>query len=279
MQTTSECKTYMKKLGIIAAKGDLSKTLINFAKLRYEIFIVGVKNEADPILLEEFNHIWISLGEIGKAVDAFNDNKIKDIVFVGSLKKPDIFNLKLDSLGKKLLARIVKDKFFGDNEILSSLTKFLEELGLKVYGAHELIKDLAVSEQLFTETKPNQADLNDIELAKKVVNELGKLDIGQAVIVQNGVVLGVEAIEGTDRLIKRCGEMKFSTDHSGVLLKFSKPNQELRMDLPTIGIQTIKNMHEAGFKGIVIEAERTIFLDKEECITCANLHNMFILSL
>lgn len=269
----------MKKLGIIAAKGDLSKTLINFAKLKYDIFIVAIKNEADPSLVEQFNHIWISLGEIGKAVDAFNDNKIKDIVFVGSLKKPDIFNLKLDSLGKKLLAKIVKDKFFGDNELLSSLTKFLEELGLKVLGAHQLIKDLVVSEQLFTKTKPNDSDLNDIELAKKVVNELGKLDIGQAVIVQNGVVLGVEAIEGTDKLIQRCGEIKFSNDLSGVLLKFSKPNQELRMDLPTIGIQTIKNVHNAGFKGIVIEAGRTIFLDKQECITYANSQNMFIISI
>ena len=113
----------------------------------------------------------------------------------------------------------------------------------------------------------------------KVVRELGKLDIGQGAIVQNGSVLGVEAMEGTDNLIKRCSELKHTDHYGGVLVKLSKPGQELRTDLPTIGIETIKTMHIAGFKGIAIEAHRAIFLDREEAIAYANKHEMFIISI
>lgn len=269
----------MKKLGIIAAKGDLSKELIEFAKSKYDLFIVAIHNETSPNLVSDIDHVWINLGEIGKAVDAMKMANVKNIVFVGSLKKPDIFNLKLDILSSKLLARIAKDRFFGDNKLLSSLTDFLEDQGFKVIGVHEILKNLVVEKKCFTDLKPNDQDRIDIELAVKVVITLGSLDVGQGAIVQNGVVLGVEAIEGTDKLIERCGAIKFSDKQGGVLVKFSKPNQELRMDLPTIGIDTIKNLHKAGFKGVAIEANKAIFLDQEESINYANEHNMFVVSI
>lgn len=269
----------MKKLAIIAAKGDLSKNLIEFAKEKFELFVVGINHESDPELINKFDHIWINLGEIGKAVDAMKQANVQDVVFVGSLKKPDIFNLKLDSLGTKLLAQIVKDKFFGDNKLLSSLTNFLMQQGFKVIGAHEILKNLVVDQQNFTLLKPDSQDKIDIELAMKVVTTLGELDVGQGAIVQNGVVLGVEAVEGTDKLIERCGDIKFTENYGGVLVKLSKPGQELRMDLPTIGIKTLKNLHRSGFKGVVIEAKKAIFLDQEESIAFANKHKMFIVSI
>ena len=219
------------------------------------------------------------MGEIGKAVDAMKAARVDKIVFVGSLQKPDIFSLKLDALGTKLLAKMAKDKFFGDNKLLSVLTDFLEEQDFRVVGVHEILEDLVVEAANFTKISPNEQDQIDIDLAMKAVTQLGQLDIGQAAIVQDGVVLGVEAVEGTDKLIKRCGEMKHTHNHAGVLVKLSKPGQELRTDLPTIGIETIKNIHQAGFKGIAIEAHRAIFLDQEEAIKYANENEMFILSL
>ena len=269
----------MSKLGIIAAKGNLSKKLIESVHNKFELFVVALNNETNSDLVQNIDHVWISLGEIGKAVDAMKAAQVDKIVFVGSLQKPDIFSLKLDALGTKLLAKMAKDKFFGDNKLLSVLTDFLEEQDFRVVGVHEILKDLVVEASNFTKVFPNEQDKADIDLAMKVVIQLGKLDVGQATIVQDGVVLGVEAVEGTDRLIKRCGEMKHTSNDSGVLVKLSKPGQELRTDLPTIGIETIKNIHKEGFKGIAIEAHRAIFLDQKEAIKYANEHDMFIVSL
>ncbi len=269
----------MKKLGIIAAKGDLSQKLIEYAKDKFELFVVAIVDETNPALLINIDHVWIQLGEIGKAVDAMHKAKVEQLVFVGSLQKPDIFGLKLDMMGTKLLARMVKDKFFGDNKLLSVLSKFLEDQGFKIIGVHEILKDLVVEAANFTILLPDEQDRSDIELAVKVVTQLGTLDIGQAAIVQNGIVLGVEAVEGTDNLIKRCFDFKRIDQHGGVLVKFSKPGQELRMDLPTIGIDTIKNIHQAGFKGIAIEANKTIFLDRHDAIEYANQNQLFICSL
>ena len=268
----------MSKLGIIAAKGDLSKKLLEYAKEKFELFIVALHGETDPALLVGIDHIWISIGEIGKADAAMQAAQVERLIFVGSLQKPDLFSLKVDLLGAKLLAKITKDKFFGDNKLLSSLTEFLEDQGFKVIGVDEILKDLVVGAANFTLLSPNEQDQLDIELAIKVVKTLGGLDIGQGAIVQNGIVLGVEAIEGTDNLIKRCGELRRATNYGGVLVKLSKPGQELRMDLPTIGINTIKNIHEAGFKGIVIEANKAIFLDLEEAIIYDNEHQLYIVA-
>jgi UDP-2,3-diacylglucosamine hydrolase len=269
----------MKKLGIIAAKGDLSKRIVEYALgNNIDCFVLGLENESDPKLVGKADHIWVKLGQVSKAVEAMKKAGVSHIVFVGSLKKPDLFSLKLDMLGIKMLARITKDKFLGDNNLLSSITRFFEEYGFKVIGAHEILKDIVVEEGIYTKTSPNKQDKIDIELGMKAVASLGSLDIGQAVITQTGVVLGVEAIEGTDKLIERCASVKISQKHAGVLVKLSKPKQELRMDLPTIGIKTIKNMHKAGFKGILIEAKKAIFLDQEKVIAYANKHNIFVMA-
>jgi len=265
----------MSKLGIIAAKGGLVQELLEYITNAEDVFIVALEGEADPAIVSKFNHIWIKLGEVGKAIEAMQAAGVKRVVFVGSLYKPDILKVKVDWLGAKLLASMVKEKFFGDNALLASVTKFLEAQGFTVIGIHEILKHLLVEAGIFTKLKPKLQDKNDIELAIKIVSQLGMLDIGQAAIVQNGVVLGVEAIEGTDSLIKRCGELKRS-ETGGVLVKFSKSKQELRMDLPTIGMQTIKNIQQAGFKGIIIEAKKAIFLDQTEVVEYANKHNIFV---
>lgn len=269
----------MNKLGIIATKGNLSKKLIDYAQNKLDIFMVAIEGKTDPEFVKGIDHIWVHLGEIGKAMDAMKQANVDRIVFSGPMQKPDIFSLKLDMMGTKLFAKMVKDKFFGDNKLLSVLTDFLEDNGFKVIGIHEILKDLVVQASNFTKLFPNEDDKTDIDLGMKVVQELGKLDIGQGAITHGGVVLGVEAIEGTEKLIKRCAELKHSDTYGGVLVKLSKPDQELRADLPTIGIDTVKSMHIAGFKGIAIEAERAIFLDREECIKYADKHDMFIVAI
>ena len=256
----------MSKLGIIAAKGGLVQELIEYAANSGGAFVVALEGEADPKMVAKLDHIWIKLGEVGKAVKAMREAGVKEIVIVGSLYKPDIFKVKVDWLGAKLLAQIVKEKFLGDNKLLSSIMRFLEAQGFKLIGVHEILKHLVVESAIYTKLKPTAKDKIDIELAIEVVKQLGALDIGQGAIVENGIVLGVEAIEGTDGLIKRCAGFKRDSGSNGVLVKFSKPGQELRMDLPTIGINTIKNLHKAGFKGLIIESKKAIFLDQDKSV-------------
>ena len=266
----------MSKLGIIAAKGGLVEELIEYAANADGAFIVALEGEADPKMVKKLDHIWIKLGEVGKAVTAMKEAGVEEIVIVGSLYKPDIFKVKVDWLGAKLLASIAKEKFFGDNKLLISVAKFLENQGFKLIGIQEILRHLVVEEDIFTKIKPNDQDERDIELGIQVVKKLGKLDIGQGAIIENGVVLAVEAIEGTDALIERSSEYKRDRQKSGILIKYSKPGQELRMDLPTIGINTIKNLHEAGFKGLIIESKKAIFLDQKKVIEYENNHKMLV---
>jgi UDP-2,3-diacylglucosamine hydrolase len=266
----------MSKLGIIAAKGSLVEELVEYAVNTDGAFIVALEGEADPKMVSKLDHIWVKLGEVGKAVTAMKEAGVKEVVIIGSLYKPDIFKIKVDFLGAKLLAIIAKNKFFGDNNLFLTIAGFLENQGFKLIGVHEILRHLVVEEGVFTKIKPDAQDEIDIELGIEVVRQLGKLDIGQSAIVENKVVLSVEAIEGTDALIQRSAEYKRDNKMSGILVKFSKPDQELRIDLPTIGINTIKNLHEAGFKGLIIESKKTIFLDQEKVIEYANKHKMFV---
>lgn len=274
----------MTKIAIIAAAGGLICKLVDHALLtNLDFVLIAINNVTshdiiNKVKLANKNIISIELGEIGKAIEFMQAEHVVEIVFAGHLSKPNIFSLKFDMLGAKLFARISKDKFFGDNKLLSSLNNFLEEFNFKIIGIEKIIPDLVVDERIFTKLLPSVEDYLDIELAKKVIQSLGSLDIGQAVIVENGIVLGVEAIEGTDELIKRCAKLKRSKEKSGVLLKFSKPGQDLRIDLPTIGINTLTNLNQAGFKGLVIEAKKSIFLDQQQVINFADNNHIYVVS-
>jgi UDP-2,3-diacylglucosamine hydrolase len=267
----------MKKLGIIAAKGDLSNKLIQYAVCnQIKCFVVAIEGEASCDLLNSVDHIIIKLGEVGKAITAMQNAKVEELVFVGSLKKPDIFSVSVDKIGAQLLGRIAKAKLFGDNNLLLSVINFLEDYNFKVIGVQDILHDIVVTPGNFTIKLPSKKDTCDINLAIKVIEELGKLDVGQAAIVERGVVLGVEGVEGTDNLIKRCSSLKRVSERAGVLVKFAKPGQELRIDLPTIGFDTIVNVCQSGFNGIVIQGNKSIFLDQEKVIEYANKNNLFI---
>ncbi len=268
----------MKKLGIIAAKGSLVKRLIEYCKEKHEFFVVAIEGETNLSLLDDIDHVVISVGEIGKAVEAMKKAKVEQVILIGGLAKPNLLNLKVDMMGAKLLARITKNKLFGADNILSIIAKFLEEHCFEVIAVQDILKDLVVKPGIFTKIKPSEQDKNDIELGIKILHQMSALDIGQAVIIENGLVLGMEAIEGTDQLINRCGSLKRGQNREGVLVKMAKENQELRLDLPTIGINTIINLHDNGFKGIAIQAQKSLFLDQEQVIEYANKNNMFIIA-
>lgn len=269
----------MKKLGIIAAKGGLTRKLIEYCRGKHQFFVVAIKGEADLELIKNEEHIEISVGEIGKAIEAMKAAGVEKIVFVGSLTKPDLLSLKVDIIGAKLLAKITKNKLFGDNNILSTISKFLENYCFEVIGVHEILADLVVTAGIYTKLSPREDEINDIKIANKILDHMAKYDIGQGLVIENKVILAIEAVEGTDEMLKRCSSLKKVNGKAGILVKRAKLGQELRMDLPTIGITTLKNIHEAGLKGVAIQANKTIFLDREKVIEFANNNGLFIMAI
>ena len=174
-----------------------------------------------------------------------------------------------------MLAKIKNVSGKGDNALLSLLVNELENENFKVIGADELLKS-NVPIGLIAENEPSTNDSKDIKIGLGVVNAMGKLDVGQAAVVEEGLVLGVEAIEGTDALLRRCSGLKRETK-GGVLVKLKKPNQEERIDLPTIGINTIKLASKIGLNGIAIHANHSIIIDRDKVIEEANRVGLFIL--
>lgn len=275
-----------KNLGIIAGGGNLPIIISKCAKAKYKNIIVASINKEDQqqdlILTNSANYFSeFKIGSIGSMLDFFKKHNVEDIVIAGNIKKPSFKNIAVDGLGAKLLAIILKNKILGDDSILTIVVNFLEKQGFEVISSQDII-DLNAKSDMQTYTKPAEQDIIDINLGIEVLKSLGRADVGQAVIVENGVVLGTEAIEGTDALIERCGNLRLDKTigdkqlQSGVLVKMTKPNQNKKVDLPTIGEDTILNLHKAGFKGIAIEANGVIIIDQAKVLEIANKHKIFI---
>lgn len=257
---------------VFAGKGSLPETIISHLGNPKVICFEGENN---PNIKAD---LTTRFGRIGQILDFLYENGIKKIVFAGAMHRPDIKNLSPDAEGTKLLARIMTATLFGglgDDKLLSLITKYLEEKGFEVVGAHEVVNDVLVQKGNYGQIIPNERQLEDVRIAVKALRQLGELDIGQAVIVEDGIVLAVEAVEGTQRMIERAGLLKKS--YGGVLVKISKPQQTDKADLPTIGADTIRQLVAAGIAGVAIESGNAIILDKEELIKLADQAGVFVI--
>jgi hypothetical protein len=262
-------------LGIIAGSGGLPGKLIDAALAdKRDVFVVGVKGEANPALLERVSHDWVDLGSLGSLFRMLKHNRCEQVVFAGPVRRPSLRNLSLDWYTLKLFPRILRAAKKGDGALLSLLVAQIEQEGFQVVGAEQVSKDLLVPEGALGDLAPTSDDLEDIHKGARVIAKLGELDIGQAAVVRGGLVLGVEAAEGTDNLIERCGAIP--GDSGGVLVKISKPGQERRVDLPTIGVTTVEKAAAAGLNGIALEADGALILDREQVLTRAEAEGIFI---
>lgn len=253
----------------------MPRLLIKELRESRDIFVIALVDSCEPETVVNIPHEWVNIAAVGKALQILKHNNITEVVLAGSVKRPALSSLRPDFAGAKFLAKFLTHKNQGDNAILSSIINYLEECGLRVVGAHELLDKLLVGVGALGKIKPDAQAKKDIELASRTLHAIGKLDIGQAAIAQNARIIGIEAVEGTDELIKRCVPY-VRADKGGVLVKIRKPGQDLRADLPTIGPSTVENIALAGMAGIALEAGAALVLDKAEIIESANRHGVFI---
>ena len=256
----------MPKLGIIAGRGALPGLLVAACKATHRHhFVLGLSGFADPAVLPA--DTWLKISDVGKAFAALKATQVKEIVLAGGVQRPNISELKIDLKGAAFFARIA-GRALGDDGLLSAVIAEIEREGFKVVGADSILVHLLAPEGVLGKHKPDDDALSDMRRGFEAARALGAADVGQAVIVQQGIVLGVEAAEGTDALIARCKDLRMDAP-GGVLVKTKKPQQERRADLPVVGITTVRNAKAAGLRGIAVEAGNTLMIDGAEQIAAA----------
>jgi DUF1009 family protein len=216
----------------------------------------------------------VSIGQFGKIINILKKNNCKRVLFAGKVDKPNFSKLKLDFKGIYYIPRIIKASKLGDAAILKEIIKILSNNKIKTESSLRFNPELNLKKGTYSKIKPNNQDLLDIITATKTLNNLGQYDYSQGVVVRNKKVVSIEGKGGTKKMLKNSKSKKFR--NHGVLVKFPKKKQDLRIDLPTIGLQTLKQGKTAGLKGIVIKSNQNVFLDKNKCINFANKNKMFI---
>lgn len=266
----------MARLGIIAGGGGLPQKLINACQRdKQPFFVLALKGQADDVLLKDMPHAWVSLGATDASIKILKENDVDRIVMAGSVRRPGLFDIKPDLRTIQLFMKLGK-KAFGDDVLLRAIADLLEQEGFVVIGAHEVEPNLITPKGILGKIQPQPESRADVEFGIILTKALGHLDVGQAAVVQQGVTLGVEAIEGTDSLLDRCLHLK-RKGHGGVLVKSCKPQQDRRFDLPAVGIRTVRKVYQAGLAGIAIEAGASFLLDREEVIDAADKLGLFIM--
>ncbi len=266
------------KLAIIAGKGDLPKMIIKKCQEQgREFLIILINGEASNVDFFQYEHHIIGFGEISKILGILKANQIKELVFSGGVTKPSMAGMKVDGKGAILVSKILSNKFFGDDNLLSTIINFFEKEGFRVIGADQIIDDLLAGKGVLGNIKPSAEMLKDIEIGQNALKVMSDLDIGQAIIVQQKQIVGVEAIEGTDGLIKRCADLQFKQGSKAVLVKMKKHNQNTKIDLPALGMQTIKNLAASGLAGVAVQAGSCLIINQKEAIKLADELGLFII--
>jgi DUF1009 family protein len=265
----------MTKLGVLAGGGQLPVRVIEACRAAgREFFVLAFEGHTDPATVVDTPHAWVRLGAVGEALRRLHDAQVEEVVLAGPVRRPSLDDLRPDWRGAMFLAK-VGARAFGDDGLLSAVVKELEHEGFRVVGADDVFGNLRTPLGPCGTLIPDAASEGDIRRGIDVLLAIGPLDIGQAVVVQQGIVLGIEAIEGTDALLDRCGGLRRS-GRGGVLVKIAKPGQERRVDLPTIGPGTVQRAAAGGLAGIALEAGRSLIIDRTAVVRAADEAGLFV---
>jgi DUF1009 family protein len=266
-------------LGIIAGSGPLPAHVARAARAAgRDVFIVGLEGHAEAARLAPYPNAVMRIGAAARMLSLLREKGCRDLVLVGPVKRPSFRDLRPDGDGMRLLGRIGRAAFAGDDGLLKAVIRVLGEEGFRVLGAHEVLGGLIGRAGLLTKTAPDDQAQSDITRAIAVCRALGAADVGQGCVVQAGIVLAVEAVEGTDAMLSRCGPLAWPGP-GGVLVKLVKPGQDRRADLPTIGEQTVRGAIAAGLRGLAFEGGGTIIMDRDAMLAAADAAGFFVLGL
>jgi DUF1009 family protein len=267
-------------LGLIVGESRLPNFVINkLLKKNVEFLILDLTKS--NIYKKYKNSYSLKITELGKAISVLKKNNCKNVIFLGKVERPEISLLKFDRKALFYLPRLFSAFKKGDGNILKEIIKIFKENKLNVVNSMKFTPELIFKDKSINKVKINNTDKISIFKGVRIIKSLSKFDIGQSVVINNGYVLAIEGPEGTDETIKRSLHLskKFKLKNKSILVKFPKANQDLRIDLPTIGFDTIKNCIKANIKGIAVKRAQNIFLDKDKIISLVKKNNFFIISI
>ena len=257
-------------IGLFLGDTDFSEVVLKkIKKLKKKYFIIDFSKNNK--FKKNTNSHRVSIGKFGKIINLIKEKKSKKVLFAGKIAKPKFSTLRLDFKGVYYMPSIIKAAKLGDAAIIKAIIKILNNENIKVISSIFFNSELTVKSGNYTKLKPNINDISSIKKGITYFNKLNSLDHVQAVIVKDNSILAIEDLQGTKKMIS-----KLKKKSEGILIKLPKKKQDLRMDLPTIGFQTLKDCKKYGLKGIVLKSKKNIFLDKVKCINFANKNKIFI---
>lgn len=248
-----------------------------------EFFVVMLKGDADPALTTH-DHIQVDTAQPGRLAKALRERGIEEVVMAGSVHgRPDISRFRPDWTTLRLIGRILPALRKGDDALLRAVIGMMEETGVKVVGAHEIVPDLLAPIGPLGSLAVTGAERQPIEVGIQAASLLGAVDAGQGVVVIGRRVVALEGAEGTDAMLKRVADLRdsgrLSAKKGGVLVKLRKPGQDMRVDLPTIGPQTVHNAAAAKLAGIAVHGENTLIMDRQATVEIADTAGLFVVGL
>jgi DUF1009 family protein len=282
---TNEVLEISSPVGLIAAGGVMPFAVADSLTARgINPVLFALKGACDPVRVERFRHHWISVGQVGRAVKLFRAENCRDLVFIGTLVRPALSEIRLDWGTLRVIGRLLAAFRGGDDHLLSGIGRILEQDGFRMVGIKDVAPDLLMPEGCLTLKSPDENAAADIAKGRDVLRALSPFDIGQATVVIDGHVIGVEDIEGTDGLLARVARLRAegrirARTARGVLVKAPKSGQDLRFDLPTMGPRTIEGAATAQLAGIAIVAGNTIVVEPQAMIEAADAAGLFVTGL
>ena len=261
-------------IGLIFGETHFPKEILKKIKKRKVRYLI-IDLTKSRVFKKDRHSNAVSIGQFGRIIKILKENNCKKVLFAGRVKKPNFSKLRLDLKGIYYMPRIIKSSKLGDAAILKEIIKILSQERIRTVSSLTFNPELTLKKGNYSKTKPNKEDKTDINKAIKTLNGLGKYTFSQGAVVRNRKIIAIEGKGGTQKMLKRCKSKKFR--NKGVLVKFPKKKQDLRIDLPTAGLKTLTQCKSAGLKGIVLKDKRNVFLDKKKCIKFANKNKMFIL--
>jgi DUF1009 family protein len=285
MPTMDDAKTGGGSLAIICGGGSLPAAVAAAVVRRgRRPVLFGIKGWADAALVERYPHYWIAIGQAGRFFRLARAEDCREVLFIGTVLRPPITQLRLDWRTLRAMPSLIRAYRGGDDKLISGVARIAESGGLSVVGVKDVAPEVLVPEGVLGRYRPSERDQADIARALAVIAALGPFEVGQAAVVAGNNVLGVEAAEGTDNLLYRIAELRrlgrvTAAPGTGVLVKAPKPGQDRRLDLPSIGPQTVENVARAGLAGLAVTAGSTMIAEPEAVTAAADRERIFIVGM